>query len=387
MKIIFLMRQDAITKSGGDLIQIQKYIHYLGKIGIDANLAVDMEYPLDDYDIVHLVNIDRPLETWHHYKRARKIGKPVVISPIHHSYNQIDCYEKAHRKGLLKYLNTILPTFTARENLKNIYRGLLSPSLLLPAINLAFSGMTSVQREILRNVDHCCLIAEGEKDLIQFDFELTPRKCSVIYNGIETELERKVSRDKKYDVLVVGRIEARKNPLGILRALKNTSLKIAFVGGINQFHRAYNNQFFKELAENVNATYLGKVPYEQMPEIYGSSKVHLSASWFEVASLVDIEALYYGCNIICSKNGFSSEYLTDKALYVDPSCLGDIHNKVEHALLTKHDENIHHYIRNELPWSNSASVLATIYQEVSHEVSAPQLKNLSSPTSVALAIL
>lgn len=61
-----------------------------------------------------------------------------------------------------------------------------------------------------------------------------------------------------------------------------------------------------------NMMYLGKVSPEEMTRLYYKSKIHISASWFEVSSLVDLEAYYCGCSVISSKNGYTSELLGER---------------------------------------------------------------------------
>ncbi|WP_194428148.1 glycosyltransferase [Klebsiella variicola] len=126
------------------------------------------------------------------------------------------------------------------------------------------------------------------------------------------------NNEYEYDILVSGRIEPRKNQLRIINDLCETNYKVCFVGGANENNAIYFDKFMELINRFPNMIYLGKVSPEEMTRLYYKSKVHVSASWFEVSSLVDLEAYYCGCSVISSKNGYTSELLGERVFYFDP---------------------------------------------------------------------
>ena len=81
--------------------------------------------------------------------------------------------------------------------------------------------------------------------------------------------------------------------------------------------------------------YIGSVPNKEKIEIVRRSRVHVSASWFEVASGVDLEAYCAGCGVVSSRCGGTNEILGARARYVDPGSPQEIERAIEIALTEK----------------------------------------------------
>jgi glycosyltransferase involved in cell wall biosynthesis len=365
MRVLYLIRRDAFDKPGGDLFQIQNYSKSLSKYNVHSDIFVNIPENFKSYDIIHLTNIDRPLETFYFFEYLKKNGTAkIVISTIHHSYSYIKQYERIHREGILKYLNYFIQEYGSLEKIRNIYRAIFYPDLL-PMVASQFLKSTLInQRNILENVDYIFPIADGELQLINDEFSLNLNRYKTIYNGVDVESSPNQACEKVYDVLVAGRIEARKNQISILKSLEKTNLKVAFVGGVNKNHKSYCKLFFQEIEKNPNAVYLGQVQHSDMRSIFSSSKTHISASWFEVASLVDLEAAFYGCNVIASNHGFTNEYLGSYAEYVNPNSLDDIRDKIELSISKKYNLEVQSHILSNFTWEKAAFNLFEIYSSL-----------------------
>jgi glycosyltransferase involved in cell wall biosynthesis len=362
MRVLFLIRRDAFDKPGGDLFQIQNYSKSLAQYNVHSDILVNIPESFKSYDIIHLTNIDRPLETFYFFDYLKKnCTAKIVISTIHHSYSYIKQYERIHREGVLKYLNYFVSEYGSLEKIRNIYRALSYPDLFPIVVNQFLSSTLINQRSILENVDYIFPIADGELQSINDEFSLKLNRYKTIYNGVDVESSHNPICAKIYDVLVAGRIEARKNQISILKSLEKTNLKVAFVGGINKNHKSYCKLFFQEIAKNPNAVYLGQVQHHEMKSIFSASKTHISASWFEVASLVDLEAAFYGCNVIASNHGYSNEYLGSYAEYVNPNSLDDIQNKIELSINKQYNLKVKNHILSNFTWEKAAFNLFETY--------------------------
>ncbi|WP_099746726.1 glycosyltransferase [Klebsiella pneumoniae] len=118
--------------------------------------------------------------------------------------------------------------------------------------------------------------------------------------------------------MVSGRIEPEKIRSELSTIYVQPITKFSFVGGANENNAIYFDKFMELINRFPNMMYLGKVSPEEMTRLYYKSKIHISASWFEVSSLVDLEAYYCGCSVISSKNGYTSELLGERVFYFDP---------------------------------------------------------------------
>lgn len=361
MKVIFLMRVDAYYKRGGDTVQIEKYVEELNNLGIDASISTDLNEDITDADIIHLVNIDRPLETYYFFKNAKRLGKKIVLSPIHHSYQHIDLHETYGRYGVLKSFNLILKDYWTREKMKNVLRVVLNKKLRSIRKDIK-EPVFEQQQLILNNVDGIALIAEGEGKAIEEDFNIKIKNSIIVPNGVSfnnTTVNNKI--EKEIDVLVVGRIESRKNQINIIKALKDTEKKVTFVGKANPNHKKYYKEFIKLVNKHSNIEYITEVSHDEINKLYKKSKVHLSASWFEVSPLVDIEALYNGCTVVASEHSFSKSYLGKNVYYVAPTDLKDIKTKVLLALKQPINEMSNDKLHQTFNWKNSALILKEFY--------------------------
>lgn len=321
MRIAYPMRVDALDKPGGDLLQVLQYIEQgkkpleNGRPRFEGTVIPDLRADLSFFDLVHLTNIDRPVDTYSAFLSARAAQRPIILSPIHHSYREIERYERVGRGGIVGQVSGMLG-FTALEYLRNSIRARSNAELLSPMLKIMSQGMRKSQHAILQGADKILVLSEKEERDILYDFgEVPDNKFICLRNGLEDCGGTSMGRD--IDVCVVGRIEARKNQIAVLVALNRLGLSGVFVGAENPNHKAYCRRFRKMIADSPS-TYRGCISHEETLQIMRRSKVHVSASWFEVLSLVDLEAYCAGCGVVASKCGGTREALGERSLYVNP---------------------------------------------------------------------
>ncbi len=86
MRVAYPMRVDALDKSGGDLLQVRKYIEAGkrsaadGRPHFDGAIITDLRADLSTFDLIHLTNIDRPVETYESFLAAK--ASPLTNSPV-----------------------------------------------------------------------------------------------------------------------------------------------------------------------------------------------------------------------------------------------------------------------------------------------------------------
>lgn len=327
MKIAFLLRVDAAHKHGGDVQQVKHYISHLkNAYGVDSQIITNFDDDLSKFDVFHLTNIDRPVDAYCFFKKVVNYKKPIFISTIHHSYCEIEKYEKNGRRGLFSVVSRYL-SFQNLEILRSLARCIQYKCLIVPTLQMLFVGVKNAQKEILKGVDKIVVLTDKEKNDIENDFDISISNVQKIPNGINPPVFfEKVDRD--LDVLVVGRIEARKNQIEILRVLDELKVKGVFVGALNGGHLDYCREFLTEIKKSKYSEYVGAVEYSEMVNYYRRSKVHVSASWFEVLSLVDLEAAASGCYVVSSKCGGTNEFVHSGISFVAPDSISDLKNAV-----------------------------------------------------------
>ena len=338
MRIAYPMRVNALDTSGGDVLQVQRFIVEGKKPGADGlprfegSILSGLAADFSSFDLVHLTNIDRPVDTYQSFLAAKAANKPIVLSPIHHSYEEIERYERMGRDGLLRSISGV-SGFRQLEYLRSIVRSLAYPELAFPTVRMMLHGMRESQREVLTGSDRILVLADKEREDIFRDFGEIPEEKFVQHrNGFEPSaggVESKCVRD--IDVCMVGRIEARKNQVAVLRVLNRMGITGVFVGGENPKHRRYCQRFRDMIAES-KSRHIGQLSHVETLGVMRRARLHISASWFEVSSMVDLEAYSAGCGVVSSKCGGTRELLGDAAEYVDPGSEESIQNAIERML-------------------------------------------------------
>ncbi len=376
MKVGFLVRLDFQDKFGGDTFQIKQYAFTLEKKRCSVeyiDLLRIKTLDLKGYDLLVLVNLDRPFELLEFSKYIERddLWHKTIIIPIHHSLDFIDKHWRYRIPVFYFILNCIFGSYSI-DKIKNFifFRKILFFK------NSAFNHIgKNYKKEIKEILDKCSkiiCIANGEMKSLENDFEFDKfSKCIVVRNGVTRTFSESVkkwnngSSVRDIDVLVSGRIEPRKNQIRIIKALIGTQIKVVFIGDINKNNNSYGRQFLSLCDRHTNFHYAGKIPTEDIVEYYLRSKVHLSASWFEVSSLVDLEAYVSGCFIISSQNGYSHEMIKPyRFLTISPTASSDdIKNIVFSALHRQEiEERVSAY---DVPlWEESGNLIYEEFKKV-----------------------
>jgi len=378
MRVLMQIRRDAFDKFGGDTRQMLKYKEYLTRSGVDVRISRELRPNLAGVDIVHLFNLDRPLETYVQLRNAQSRGRPAVLSSIHRPMAHVRAWE-ARRDGLQGFARRLFPSREAFETAKDfvrVLRGRASAGAWWTEMRV---GMRRQQREIIAGVDAVCLLAEGERTAIEEDTGQSPAHCRVIPNGCEADVLSSALSDETLErlggmrefVLAVGRIESGKNQLGVVEALKDVPLPVVFAGGVNPWHRGYARRFMSAVAGNSRMRHIGPVPADEMPALYARAKVHVLASWFEAVPLVDLEAARCGCSVVTTRRSYAPTYAADFARFCDPDSPLDIRKAVIAAYESPRDAELPARIMHRFDWDRTAQSLRALYEDVLQE-SNPQ---------------
>ena len=122
-------------------------------------------------------------------------------------------------------------------------------------------------------------------------------------NYVDVEIFRPRDICKKFDVIFVGRLVDVKNYKTLLKAVKDTNLKVLLVGSDSSYSRG-------------NIHFLKWVSKEQLAILLNESKIFVLPSLYETFSLAGLEALAVGLPSIFSRNATPRE-LRDKVIILD----------------------------------------------------------------------
>lgn len=356
MRVAFISRATLFSSPGGDTKQVARTAHHLRALGVDVDIFCTNErIDYTQYDLLHFFNIIRPADIICHIKAS---GKPFVVSTIYVEYGGVKTESGGGIQGLLKKIFSD----TQLEYIKAIARALKNSEKIMSREYL-WMGHKKAMRYVAKHA--ACLLPNSQSEYDRF-----VKACNitapyhVVPNGIDEEATQKqypFSEKYKNAVLCMGRIEARKNQLNLIRALNDTSYHVFIHGKPSPNNMAYYEQCKAEAAANI--TIGGWLEQEELFTAYANAKVHILPSWFETTGLSSLEAAVMGCNIVVTDKGDTRDYFADNAWYCEPDDISSIKAAVDKAFDAPYDEAFRRKILEQYTWRRAAEETLAAYKQ------------------------
>lgn len=356
MKVAFISRATLYTSPGGDTKQLDLTAHNLRELGVQVDVYLtNNEIDYTRYDLLHFFNIIRPADILKHIERS---GKPYVVSTIFVEYGTVKqeigtaqrILKKVFSDDGLEYIKAIARAIKNGEKI-------VSPSYFL-------KGHRASVQYVARNA--AILLPNSESEYRRFEkkYDIS-RPYHVIPNGINTELtDKEYPHSDKYHnaILCMGRIEARKNQLRLIKALNNTEYKLYIHGKPSPNAIAYYEQCKEAAADNIFIE--GHIGDEELFTAYSNAKVHVLPSYFETTGLSSLEAAVMGCNIVVTDKGDTRDYFKDDAWYCNPDEASSIKQAVDEAYNAPYNEDFRKRILDNYTWKRAGEETYKAYQQV-----------------------
>ncbi len=363
MRVLMINRRSMYKSIGGDVIQMEKTCDSLRNLGVDVDIATVDQLPSEtDYDLIHLFNLQTAEDTMIGSKWAEQQNIATVLSPIFW-----DLFEH-------NFFRAILSRKTWR-----IIAGLLGRRIAWPVyrswqiIKSPFNQLWRIQRNLLQISRLILPNAMTEARLIEDFFRLNDHwlnKVRIVPNAVDKSLYSSLKsnsslieeNDIKGCVLQVAWIGEAKNQLGLISALYDLPVRIAFVGHASSHEPAYF-EACKNLAEKRgNVVFLGHLSHKELPTIYASAAVHVLPSWRETPGLASLEAGAAGCKVVSTSIGSAREYFSDNAWYCHPADYKSIKEAVVTALNTPRSNTLREKILQRYTWEHAAKATFDAYE-------------------------
>ena len=375
MKILIQNRPDTFEVFGGDSVQMIKTAEFLRKLGVQVDISLELAPRLDDYEIVHLMNITRVKFTYAQLTNAKKQKKKVVLSPIYWNTREV---VSAYWRSILS-----LNDFCSMKELWNACLSSLANKNLMSQIGELMQNKTLAQT-VLSEVDHLLPNSHAELGILRRDFFEVLRnqkgKSSVIPNGVDTGIFWNASPEvftRKYGftdfVLNVGRFSYRKNQLSLIKAMKNTGIDVVFIGESSRSSSSYygikdaiDKLYYQKCRHNADSSFrfLGAMPHSEIASAYAACKVFALPSLYETPGLSALEAALSGANIVVTTGGSTREYFSDFALYCDPYSATSIKEAVLKSYTTPKNSKLREYVLRNFTWDKVAKATLAAYEKV-----------------------
>ena len=243
--------------------------------------------------------------------------------------------------------------------------------------------LTTFMRRGIAAADRVICVSESTRaDLLRL-FRIDPARVSVVHLSAEARyhppldvaataaVRRKYELPERY-VLYVGKLQARKNIVGILRAhhiLKTrygTDHALVLTG-----RRMWGSEEDREIGRlglDDDVKNLGHIEHDDLPLLYAGASVFLFPSHYEGFGLPPLEAMACGTPVVTSDVTSLPEIVGDAATCVPPDDHDGLARAV-HELLS--DSSLHATRRakglvraSEFSWSRTARETLRVYREV-----------------------
>lgn len=207
-----------------------------------------------------------------------------------------------------------------------------------------------------------------EKDVAHY-FPSAKNKTVVTYEGAPKANELLVTSHKSQPYLLyVGNLYPHKNVETLARSMKHLGgIKLLIAGGRSAFEEKFT-KFLKEEKLEDRVKLMGHVTDSQLAGLYQNAQAFVFPTLSEGFGLPGLEAMAYGCPVICSDIPVLKEVYGQAALYFNPHVVEDISDKISRAISNKRLQKS--LIKNgfervkKYSWQKMAQQTLNVYKEV-----------------------
>jgi glycosyltransferase involved in cell wall biosynthesis len=342
-EVLFHAPSFVFQAPGGGEGQLVQTGRHLEEQGVAVRLFSPWTDRLEEARLLHLFGMSR--EGLELARVARARGLKVVVSPI--------CWFEPRAIAAL------------------------APGRVRMACDLARWGLKVVvprwpgwRRALLDLADAVLPNSSAEARQLVRLFGTDPSTIHVVPNGVEPRFaeaspERFRSRVDVQDfVLYVGRIEPRKNVLGLIRAVRPMGLPLVVIGDPPPGHEAYAAACRREGGDFTR--WVAAVDHDDpfLASAYAAARVFALPSWFETPGLAALEAALAGSAVVVTPYGCTREYFGDRVEYARPDRPEEIRRAVARAWRSGPDPCLARLIGSRYPWSEVAQRTSEVYDKV-----------------------
>jgi glycosyltransferase involved in cell wall biosynthesis len=340
-RVLLAGKLTALEAPGGGEAQMSALAKALGEVGTEARPWRPWEERLAACDCLHLFG-----------------SEPEHLSVI----------ASAHRQGVPVALSTI-----AWFDLASCWREPWPLGRRLAACGKYLARKTcprlgSWRRTLYHAADLLLPNSQAEAEQLIRHFSVPARRICVVPNGADTRFAE-VSPDMfaklvgcRDFVLCAGRIEPRKNQLGLLRALGSGDVPVVLVGDVVPGHEAYLVACRRAAGPHVR--FIGRLEHDDplLASAYAACGCVVLASWYETPGLVAIEAAMSGVPLVLPRGGSAREYFGEHADYVAPNDLAGLRRAVDAARARGRSPKLAELTRRNYSWRSAALATREAYE-------------------------
>lgn len=247
----------------------------------------------------------------------------------------------------------------------------------LPAISSSWRFTHKRKRAAVLRADHVICISHATRnDLLEY-IPVPEDKVSVVHLGFSLQHHQRDKANKNINnvtlpyILYVGSRAGYKNFSGAIRAFASSSLlkenfKFVCFGGGGA--TSGEMTMLRELKLPTDAVHFFQGSDALLAEVYANARLFIYPSLYEGFGLPPLEAMSYGCPVVCSNSSSIPEVVGDAGAYFDPNDASSIRMALEHIALS--DENCAELVASGyrrlsfFSWGKCANETLSIYRNL-----------------------
>jgi glycosyltransferase involved in cell wall biosynthesis len=341
--VLFHAPPSVFQSPGGGENQLVQTGRHLEDLGVTVRLFSSWTDRLEEARLLHLFGMSREALELARVARAR--GVRVVLSPI--------CWVEP--------------------------RAMAAPSSSAPGnawdrVKWRMKGLAprwpSWRRDLLAAADAVLPNSVAEARQLARLFAADPARMRVVPNGVQPRFAAadpspfRSTYGARDFVLYVGRIEPRKNVLGLIVAMESMRLPLVVIGEVAAGHEEYGRAC--RAAGRDFVRWLGGMDHDDplLASAYAAARVFALPSWFETPGLAALEAALAGCAVVVTPFGCTREYFGGRVEYARPDRPQQIRTSILRAWATGPDLRLAPHVRANYPWAEVAARTAEVYDQV-----------------------
>lgn len=231
----------------------------------------------------------------------------------------------------------------------------------------------SMQRFVSRRLDTVITVSEDSKNRNFRDFGVPLEKQTVVYNGIDRTIFKKLKNIKKLEkqLLFVGNSEDGKKGLVFLlkaMALIDKNIKLTVVDGGTP-HRKISSIFIKEYGLEDRVVFTGKVSMDNLVKYYNESTITIVPSVYEGFGFPAAEAMACKTAVISSDGGALPEVVGDAGIIFPVRDYQKLAEEIENLIndkdkLKELEKKGYERVCQIFDWSKAVTKMVNVFQEI-----------------------
>lgn len=313
-KILIVSRHDAKEKPGGDSGLLEDILKKLSMF--DCTLSAGVPKTVEGYKFVLACNLDRPIEGHQLLKLCKAQSIPLHFMTLHHSsHADISNYLK---KGLFgwKRIVAFFANYNPVKYEQILWNIRVVISLFLKKHKLKFGSVVEAQKALIRDSAFLLVVSKEEIKSIEADIGPISTRTIIFPHILPFDPYKEIKGKKNMAIFCPGRIECRKNQLFSLMVAEHMPQhNFIFMGPVNKSDKKFYKLFIKKSSELKNVKVLPAQNVIDFKAFLLHTDVVLTASWFEVTSLMELDVLKRGKKLVCNSSSYNSSFFKNSLVY------------------------------------------------------------------------